>query len=414
MRTLRFAVSDGSRGVAAVVMPAARHAALAIKQRYGNRFWCSARAGGCGNELHLKAGPERVPYFSHRPGQREGCALEADPDLARDAYRHMAIQWVLCRWLRRQGLIPEQEWSFPGGRADIHVAIAGGHQSLEVQLSAIDDQSLRRRDDTYGRHFDHVTWLFAEELDTTASTHLAGRGVAFHVAIDEELSEVQIGTRFIDGTIRWSALDACLLNDGGVHTPFRSMSEAATRRWHLRSIGDGLRRELARRRTQREVEDTRTPSQPASAKQLRLFGGYLPPPSGHFTGAWTLKAKIRYFPEANSWTPGIGWDWLAQLPTSLQESARFLAYFVEVVHHGGPIDELAFADVPDPWMLQIAALADAGFIEAYEVAGILRWRRPTTSQNAGLPAGRTTRELGRVHAAADGKRKQPSPALEKE
>jgi hypothetical protein len=376
MGQLQYAVTDGQGGTSTVVLPVERRGALAIRDKHRGRFWCSEDAGGCGGPLILKAGSQRIPHFSHHAGQSHGCPLDRDPTLARESYRHMAIQQALCAWLRRQGYSPEPEWVMPGGRADVSVTAGNLRYSLEVQLSPIEHETLRRRDLTYRRYIDHVTWLFDPALDTCATSHLLERDVAFHVAIDKDLSKVQIGTRFIDGTIKWSGLDECGLNDSGFHTPYWADAEQATARWRLlQRLQEALTSTLAQLRA-REDDLAQSPwVRPPAAARLPLHGRPVAPTQASDLGGWTLRARRALFPEARAWTPATGWHWLAQLPEELHDSTRYLAYFTAEIYSNGTIASLPFHDTPDPARLQAQALIDEGLIEPYEVHGIARWRR---------------------------------------
>jgi hypothetical protein len=289
----------------------------------------------------------------------------------------MAIQHALCTWLRYQGYSPEPEWTMPGGRADVSVIAGNLRYSFEAQLSSIEREALRRRDLTYRAYIDHVTWLFDPALDTSATSHLLERDVAFHVAIDADLSNVQIGTRFIDGTIKWSRLDECGLNDNGFQTPYRADAEEAAARWRLlQRLQEALARTLAKRRARGDALVQSAWVRPTAGARLPLAGRPLARTQGSDLGGWTLRTKRTLFPEARVWTPAIGWRWLAQLPGELHESTRYLAYFTGVIYSNGTIATLPFHDVPDPARLQAQALIDAGLIEPYELRGIARWRRP--------------------------------------
>lgn len=392
---LRYAVTDGPDGTAAVALPTTRLAALRMKIANNHAFWCSRAVGGCGANLLVAAGEVRVPHFRHKPGERGACLLERDPAAADEPYRHLAAQRALVAWLEAQGYTAEIEFPVLGGRADVHVVIDGQSHSLEVQISPITFAQWWQRDALYRRSIGEVTWLYGDDLATRATEDLLRRDVSFHIHVESDL-EVAIGTRFIDDHIAWDALDECRLTATGMCTPHSSAAMTSTQRWRALSA---VAATLYRERRRREMEDQaalghcvapvwaghRRPAQEAesgsggAAYQMALMGEpagtrpHLPSPRRY---PWTREAREALAPEADGWAPPVGWDWLENLPLELRPSAQLLAYYVSCIYESGPVEQLSFDDIPDPNGHQVEALAAARLISCYEVAGVRRWRRP--------------------------------------
>lgn len=132
MDHLRYAVTDGRDGTAAVVLPSLHAAALRMKVSFNHMFWCSRAIGGCGARLVVAAGEVRVPYLRHKQEEKTECALELDPRRADAPYRHLAALRALVAWIEAQGHQARIEYSVAGGRADVQVVIDNRRHSLEV------------------------------------------------------------------------------------------------------------------------------------------------------------------------------------------------------------------------------------------------------------------------------------------
>lgn len=92
---------------------------------------------------------------------------------------------------------------------------------------------------------------------------------------------------------------------------------------------------------------------------------------------WTLPFKTRVHPEAGDWAPACGWAWLGDLDPRLRPAARLLAYLCTRIYAAGPVQMLAFTDVPDPDQAVTAALTGAGLITVHpHPSGLRRWQRP--------------------------------------
>ena len=102
---------------------------------------------------------------------------------------------------------------------------------------------------------------------------------------------------------------------------------------------------------------------------------FLPPRPRRYS--WTVADQQALIPEAASWTPNVGWNWLNDLPPEFHASARLFAFLVCKIEGGGPVRRLAFDDVPDLGGLIANALLKAGLIALCEpTPHPRRWQRP--------------------------------------
>lgn len=93
--------------------------------------------------------------------QAKSCPFAYNFEALERSYLHLALQYALQRWLASQGFTAQLEHTLPdGGRADIHVSVDPGAQTIEVQLSPLQLGTWEARTALYARQVDHVTWLF--------------------------------------------------------------------------------------------------------------------------------------------------------------------------------------------------------------------------------------------------------------
>lgn len=390
---LCHAVVDGPDGHHAVALPNTRASALLMKLRHGRRFWCSRKVGGCGAPLIVAAGPILHPHFRHPPGCANSCAFGRDPDRAKAAYTHLAIQLALVGWLDRQGFSSRIEHVFKdGGRADLHVVIGEDAQTIEVQLSPMTEAEWVRRDGLYRSQVNVVTWLYGPDPEARALDEMIERDAALHVDanLNADGANVRIGTCFID-KIEWSELDQCKLTPAGFWTPHLDDARAETVAWRAEEDAKARQeadKEAERRRRQQElVERGNRERANAEARWQRTRRTL---PSVHATRpgrySWTVTDQQSLIPEAASWAPSIGWDWLNDLPTEFHASARLFAFLVCEILGGGPLGGLACEDVPDPDGLIAGALLSAGLIALCEpTPHPRRWQRPDCAIAAPAP-----------------------------
>ena len=265
MDHLCHAVTDGPEGSDAVVLSVDRAAALLAKARHGRGFWCSSAADGCGAPLFVVAGPVRRPHFRHPSGS--ACAYARDARRAEAAYTHLAIQHALVRWLTTQGFTSRMEHVLvDGGRADVHVVVGDGAQTIEVQLSALPEDEWRRRDELYRSQVSCTTWLYGPDAEARAIDEVVQRHTALDVAAEVEEAgrwRVDIGTRDVD-TVAWDALADCKLTPDGIWTPHLDAARARTVAWR-----DEL--DAARRREEEAVTEREQTRQVAYERRQRAL-----------------------------------------------------------------------------------------------------------------------------------------------
>ncbi len=230
---LRWAVTDGPAGTAAVALPEDGTAARVLGRRPGSDFWCSREAGGCGGRLVLEARAGARPHFRHTGDAH--CAFTAsDAGPAYDSLRHRR---ALGAWLAAQGLRPRFE-EVPG-RGGLHAVVPEVGCAVVVQLAPLGDTAWRERDDRSRRRVRHVTWLYGPAAETAGDTELAVRGVAY--AVRRHNTGLLVGVRDVGGGTRWVRLGACRLTADGFEAP----GTAEARALHARRAAD--RHEAARR-----------------------------------------------------------------------------------------------------------------------------------------------------------------------
>ncbi|MGR6964766.1 competence protein CoiA family protein [Geodermatophilus sp. URMC 61] len=233
---LRWAVTDGPAGTAAVALPEDGTAARLLGLHRGSGFWCSRAAGGCGGRLVLEARDGARPHFRHSGDVR--CALTGSG--AAPAYEHLRHRRAVGAWLAAQGLRPRlEEVRGPSGSGGLHVVVAEVSCAVAVQLSPLPDTAWRERDDRYRRQVRHVTWLYGSAAESAADTELAVRGVAY--AVRRHNTGLLVGVRDVDGGTRWVRLGSCRLTADGFAAP----GAAEARALHARRAAD--RQEAARR-----------------------------------------------------------------------------------------------------------------------------------------------------------------------
>jgi hypothetical protein len=250
---LRWAVTDGPAGTAAVALPDDGTAARVLGLRPGSDFWCSREAGGCGGRLVLEVRDGARPHFRHTGDVR--CAFTASD--AGPAYESLRHRRALGAWLAVQGLRPRFE-ELPGGGGPLVVVPEVGC-AVAVQLAPLPDTAWRERDDRCHRRVRHVTWLYGPAAEAAGDTELAVRGVAY--AVRRHNTGLLVGVRDVGGGTRWVRLGACRLTADGFEAP----GTAEARALHARRAAD---RHEAARRTARRAQRPRT--RPGTA-DLPLF-----------------------------------------------------------------------------------------------------------------------------------------------
>jgi hypothetical protein len=236
---LRWAVTDGPAGTAAVALPEDETAARVLGLRPGSDFWCSREAGGCGGRLVLQVGDEARPHFRHTG---DGCCRFTASD-AGPAYESLRHRPALGAWLAAQGLRPRFE-EVPGS-GGLLVVVPEVGCAVVVQLAPVGDTVWRERDDRYRGLVRHVTWLYGPAAESAGDTELAVRGVAY--VVRRHNTGLLVGVRDVDGGTRWVRLGACRLTADGFEAP--GTAEARAR--HARRAAD---RHAAARRAARPAE----------------------------------------------------------------------------------------------------------------------------------------------------------------
>lgn len=231
---LRWAVTDGPDGTAAVELPRDDAAARLLGEQARGGFWCAREAGGCGGRLEIAPGP--VPSFRHAEGAP--CVL-ARRGTAAAAYDPLRYRRPLTVWLTAQGHRPRVvRRPGPDGPPGLHVAVAGVGV-LEVQLAPLTDTAWRERDDRLRRGTPSVTWLYGPGADVAAATEAGVRGAALLLRRHDR--GLLVGVRDAGGATRWMRLGACRLTADGLDVP--GLAEARAR--HARRSTE--REETARR-----------------------------------------------------------------------------------------------------------------------------------------------------------------------
>jgi len=395
----RYGVVDGPNGHAWVVVPQDRDAAHALNAQHDRRFWCSTLANGCGAQLSLHVGEEKIPHFSHYPGQAKSCPFAYDLEALERSYLHLALQHTLRRWLADQGFTATLEHTLPdsGGRADLYVRVDPGAQTIEVQLSPLQLGTWEVRTNRYARHVDRVSWLFGPHAGKhllTATVRLQGYALGVKLASHDETdaadpATIQIGTLARSGAMQWVPLTACIMTANGITTPHVSAALAEQERWKAREQAAEQKRlaEAARSKASPDGGGSswRDPSMfaeptlpPPVADPLPVgpIGPRTPArvalqPRG--TGRHPMQSHDWINPD--QWTPPQGWGFLEALDPHLRPAGKLMAYLVSRIDASGPDWGLSFPDVDDAGTIQ-DVLEQTGLIELYDTpSGIRRWRR---------------------------------------
>jgi hypothetical protein len=229
---LRWAVTDGPEGTHAVVLPADAAGAGQLVTHYRGRFWCSTRAGGCGERLVAGAAG-----FRHAAVDAWCRFAEAD---AGPAYEHLRYEPALTAWLAGLGYRPRpRTLQTPDGAVDLQLVVDELDAVLEVQLSPLSDVAWRERDDADRAQHRHVTWLYGPGAEQGAVTEAAVRGTSLELR--RQNRGLIVGVRDVDDRVRWVGLTVCRLTADGFDAP--GVEQA--RETHRRRAGE--RREAARR-----------------------------------------------------------------------------------------------------------------------------------------------------------------------
>ena len=253
---LRWAVTDGPAGTAAVTLPEDGTAARVLGLDRSGGFWCSREAGGCGGRLVLEVRDGARPHFRHSGDVR--CAFTASD--AGPAYEHLRHRRALGAWLATQRFRPVLE-EVPGA-SGLLVMVAEVSCAVAVQLSPLPDTAWRERDDRYRGQVRHVTWLYGPAAESAADTELAVRGVAY--AVRRHNTGLLVGVRDVDGGTRWVRLGACRLTADGFEAP----GAAEARALHACRTAD---RQEAARRTARCAERGHREHTPVEAPPVLPF-----------------------------------------------------------------------------------------------------------------------------------------------
>jgi hypothetical protein len=145
----------------------------------------------------------------------------------------------LRRWLADQALTATLEHTFPdcGGRADLHVRVDPGEQSIEVQLSPLPLDTWEARTARYARHVDRVTWLFGPRagqhlLNATVDQH----GYALAVKLSSHEVDAADPATILIGTVTrsdtaWAPLTDCTMATSGISTPHVAAAITEHKQW---------------------------------------------------------------------------------------------------------------------------------------------------------------------------------------
>ncbi|MGY1792663.1 hypothetical protein ACI796_01615 [Geodermatophilus sp. SYSU D00525] len=235
---LRWAVTDGPDGTAAVELPRDDDDAWRLEQQARGGFWCAREAGGCGGRLEVERGPR--PAFRHVGSA--ACGFARRGAAAGPAYDALRYRRPLVAWLTGQGhearVVRAPD---PGGHPGLHVVVPGAGV-LEVQLAPLADDAWRERDDLLRRADGRVTWLHGPDAEVAAAAEARVRGAALVVRRHDR--SLMVGVRDADAAVRWVRLAACRLTADGLDVP--GLADARAR--HARRTAE---REAAARRAGR-------------------------------------------------------------------------------------------------------------------------------------------------------------------
>ncbi len=214
MDELRWAVTDGPDGTAAVELPDDDAQARLLDEQTGGAFWCARLAGGCGALLELVAGAR--PSFRHTGAQR--CRFAGREATAARAYDQLRYRPALVGWLTGQGHRPQVATvTGPDGHTGLHLAVEALGAALEVRLAPMTDTAWRARDDRARRTARSVTWLYGPDADAAAATEARVRGVA--LSLRRHRRDLLVGVRDAADRVRWIRLAACRLTADGFTAP---------------------------------------------------------------------------------------------------------------------------------------------------------------------------------------------------
>jgi hypothetical protein len=217
---------------------------------------------------------------------------------------------------------------------------------------------------------DHVTWLYGPSAEALAATAVVSIGVALEIAREPgDDNKVHVGTRG-HATTAWHPLDDCRLEPDGFWTPGLQEAIEARQRWlsdRAARTGHGPRRIKPVPTIAEQSASKKAPPAPSSTVASRSIPD---------TDSRSFRFQSALHPEAEAWTPAIGWEWLSTLPDDqLRQPAKLMAYLVQRIYLNGPTERLGFPDLHDPEQHIERCLAAAGLIDINDVRGICRWRR---------------------------------------
>jgi hypothetical protein len=211
---LRWAVTDGPDGTAAVELPGDATQARLLDELTGGAFWCARAAGGCGQLLEVVTGPR--PSLRHVG--RQPCTFVRREATAARAYDHLRYRPALTAWLTAQGHRPRLEPATgPDGHTGLHVVVGALGAALEVQLAPLADTAWRARDDRARRTARSVTWLYGPDADAAAATEASVRGAA--LSLRRHHRGLLVGVRDAGDHVRWVRLATCHLTADGLTAP---------------------------------------------------------------------------------------------------------------------------------------------------------------------------------------------------
>lgn len=199
--------------------------------RKHHRAYCATVLDGCGEQLIIAAGDERIPYLRHHPDS--SCTLIGDTD----RYTHLLIQTLIAQWMRALGASSVHlEHRVEGGRADVRCMLEGTAYSVEVQRSPITTTEVDRRTEVYRTDGATVVWLFTSMANRTPAP-----GDAL-LRLDPYSWTLAVQLRDSAGFSSHSVpLSACMLSRGrGVVHPFWTPAEQHRAFLQRRMEEDGL------------------------------------------------------------------------------------------------------------------------------------------------------------------------------
>jgi hypothetical protein len=219
---LRWAVTDGPDGTAAVELPDDDVQARLLDELTGGAFWCARLAGGCGALLEMVPGAR--PAFRHTAGRP--CPLARQGASGSRAYDQLRYRPALVAWLTGQGHRPRVATvTGADGHTGLHLAVDAIGAALEVRLAPMTDTAWRARDDRARRTARSVTWLYGPDADAAAATEARVRGAA--LSLRRHHRDLLVGVRDDADRVRWMRLAACRLTADGITAPGLAEARAA-------------------------------------------------------------------------------------------------------------------------------------------------------------------------------------------